>query len=75
MTKLQQRMKKLEGFMTDPSGLVPHVKKWLEYWTARIDEILEQENSSHRKIIPIEAVRAWMQAQPDTDWKYEHDSA
>jgi hypothetical protein len=32
MTNLQRRMKKLEGIFTDPAGLVPHTRKWLEYW-------------------------------------------
>lgn len=32
MTKLQRRMKKLEGVFTDPAGFVPHMQKWLEYW-------------------------------------------
>ncbi len=29
---LQRRLKKLEGILTDPMGLVPHTQKWLEYW-------------------------------------------
>jgi hypothetical protein len=32
MTHLQRRLKKLEGMLTDPAGLVPHTQKWLEYW-------------------------------------------
>jgi hypothetical protein len=32
MTRLQRRMKKLEGVLTDYLGLVPHTQKWLEYW-------------------------------------------
>jgi hypothetical protein len=32
MTHLQRRLKKLEGSLTDPAGLVPHTQKWLEYW-------------------------------------------
>jgi hypothetical protein len=32
MKQLQRRMRKLEGILTDPAGLVPHTHKWLEYW-------------------------------------------
>jgi hypothetical protein len=32
MTHLQRRMKKVEAVFTDPTGLVPHTQKWLEYW-------------------------------------------
>ena len=32
MTHLQRRLKRLEGILTDPAGLVPHTQKWLEYW-------------------------------------------
>jgi hypothetical protein len=32
MTRIQHRLKKLEEVLTDPVGLVPHMKKWLEYW-------------------------------------------
>jgi hypothetical protein len=33
VTKLNRRLKKLESFLNDASGLVSHTKKWLEYWT------------------------------------------
>ncbi len=32
MTSIQRPLKKLDGVFTDPAGLVPHTKKWLEYW-------------------------------------------
>ena len=32
MTHLQRRVKKLEGILSDPAGMVPHKQKWLEYW-------------------------------------------
>jgi hypothetical protein len=32
MTNLQRRLKNLEAVLTDPAGLVPHSKKWLEHW-------------------------------------------
>jgi hypothetical protein len=32
MANLQRRLKKLEAVLLDPVGLVPHSRKWLEYW-------------------------------------------
>jgi len=32
MANLHQRLKKLEGVLLDPVGLVPHSQRWLEYW-------------------------------------------
>ncbi len=36
MTRLEQRLRKLEGMLTDSGGLVPHTQKWLEYWDRQI---------------------------------------
>jgi len=32
MKHLQRRLQKLEAVLTDPVGLVPHTRKWLEFW-------------------------------------------
>jgi hypothetical protein len=32
MTNLQRRLPKVEAGLTDPWGLVPHLKEWLVYW-------------------------------------------
>jgi hypothetical protein len=32
VTNLQERLRKLEEILTDPAGLVPRTRKWLEYW-------------------------------------------
>jgi hypothetical protein len=64
MTNLQRRLRKLEGILTDGSGLVPHSKKWLAYWDERIPRIL---NGELRELIPLEAVRAWVVNSDDTD--------
>jgi hypothetical protein len=34
MKHLERRlkMKTLEAVLTDPVGLIPHTRKWLEYW-------------------------------------------
>jgi hypothetical protein len=38
VTSLRRRLKKLEALLTDPSGLVPHSEKWLEYWERWFDK-------------------------------------
>lgn len=40
MTNLQRRLKKLEAYLTDPSGRVPHTQKWLEYWDRQFNLFL-----------------------------------
>jgi len=32
MTRTQLRLRNLEAVLTDPVGMVPHSRKWLEYW-------------------------------------------
>ena len=32
MKHLQRRLKNLEAVLTDSVGLMPHTRKWLEYW-------------------------------------------
>jgi hypothetical protein len=43
MSRLERRLRKLEAQMTDRSGLVPHSQQWLDYWTARLDNLMNGE--------------------------------
>jgi hypothetical protein len=62
MTSLQRRLKRLEGHMTDPSGLVPNSQQWLEYWDRRIyDYAMDPERRRPAVLFSVEAVRAVMQ--------------
>jgi hypothetical protein len=62
MTHLHRRIKKLEDRLTDPSGLVPHTQKWLEYWDRQIYEYaLAPKSKQPAVLFSIEAVRAVMQ--------------
>ena len=65
MTNLQRRMKKLEGVMTDPVGLVPHSQKWLKYWDRQYYLFLAGKDRNAIWLSSIAAYRAVM--------KYAHE--
>jgi hypothetical protein len=66
MTNLQRRLKKIEGHMTDVSGLVPHSQRWLEYWDRQIfDYMQDPEHRRPAVLFPIEAFRAVMKFTSD----------
>ena len=72
MTDLRRRLRKLELVWTDGSGLVPHSPAWMDYWMKECERAFADEGGP-RKLIPLEAFRAWLQAQPDTDDRYHTD--
>ena len=59
MTNLQRRLLKLEAQLTDPSGLVPHTKQWLEYWDRQIYDYATT-GQWPAVLFPTDAVRAIM---------------
>jgi hypothetical protein len=61
MTNLERRLNKLEGLLTDVSGLVPHTEKWLEYWKRWFECSIRDSYSRRGEKIPLEAARAIMQ--------------
>ena len=65
MTNLQRRLKKLEAGLTDPSGLVPHTQKWLEYWDRQMYLRMTDQLPPGQGVGSIEAVRAVMQYTDD----------
>jgi hypothetical protein len=67
MSNFGRRIRKLEAQLTDSSGLVPHSPAWMDYWMKEVDQVLAENGPGPRKLIPLEAFRAWIQAQPDSD--------
>jgi hypothetical protein len=66
MTNLQRRLKKIEAFMTDTSGLVPHPQRWLEYWDRQIfNYMTDPEHRRPAVLFPIYAFRAVMKFTSD----------
>ena len=43
MSRLERRLRKLEARLTDCSGLIPHTQEWLDYWTTRMDKLIDGE--------------------------------
>ena len=70
MTNLQRRLRKLEGLMTDRSGLLPGSPAWIEYWMPEIERVVRRDDPGAKPKIPLEALRIWLQAQPDRDHEY-----
>lgn len=62
MRNLERRLRKLERFLTDSSGLIPHSPAWMEYWMKELEDAIERRESGQKKPIPLEAIRAWMRA-------------
>jgi hypothetical protein len=59
MTNQKRRLKRLEARLTDPSGLVPHLQRWLAYWDRQIyDYAIDPERRRPAVLFPLEAVRA-----------------
>jgi len=67
MTNLRRRLNKLEALLTDPSGLVPHSQKWLEYWQRWIDNYTNDPDFRPRERMPIDAARAIIASAPDSE--------
>jgi hypothetical protein len=58
MTNLERRIRNLEARGHDPSGLVPHSPKWIEYWDRQVDRYVRGEPDV---LLTLEGVRSWMQ--------------
>jgi hypothetical protein len=43
MSRLEGRLRKLEARLTDRSGLVPRTSEWSDYWTTRMDKLINGE--------------------------------
>ena len=69
MTNLRHRLKKLEALLTDPTGLVPHTQKWLEYWDRQYYLYLsgkDQDAIWHSSIEAYRAVMKWAEENPSS---------
>jgi hypothetical protein len=60
MTRIQRCLKKLEGVLTDPTGLVPQTQKWLEYWDRQFHLYMTGKDSNAIWHSSIAAYRAVM---------------
>lgn len=60
MTNLQRRLRKLEACLTDPSGLVPHTQKLLEYWDRQFNLFLTGQDPNALRNCSVDVLRAVM---------------
>jgi hypothetical protein len=61
MNNLRLRLNKLEERLYDPSGLIPHTPKWLEYWDREIySYMMDPEGRWPAVPFPLDAVRTVM---------------
>ena len=66
MTNLERRLKKIEAYMTDTSGLVPHSRRWLEYWDRQIFNYMTDPDGRRPAVLfSIEAFRAVLKFTSD----------
>ncbi len=56
MTRVRQRLAKIEAMMTDRFGFVPLSPAWISHWTRTTDEILTGEIQNPTERIPISFV-------------------
>jgi hypothetical protein len=52
MIRFERRLRRLEGQLTDFSGLIPHTKQWFDYWTEWLDRLFAGKELDEK--IPVE---------------------
>ncbi len=52
MARLERRLRKLEARLTDRSRLVPHTLQWFDYWTEKLDRLVNSEPVDEK--MPVE---------------------
>jgi hypothetical protein len=65
MTNLQRRLKKIEAYMTDTSGLVQHSRRWLEYGDRQMYDYITAVEPKLGVLFTVEAFRAVMKFTND----------
>jgi hypothetical protein len=69
MTNLQRRLKKLEVVLTDSVGLIPHTKRWLEYWDRQYYLYLSGKDLYavwRSSVVEFRAVMKYAQEEPSS---------
>ena len=64
MTNREKRIRRLEALLTDPSGLVPHSQRWLEYWDRQM-YLHATHQPRDSSAFSVEAIRAVMKYADD----------
>lgn len=40
MARVERRLRKLQARLTDRTRLIPYTVPWFDYWTARLDQLM-----------------------------------
>jgi len=62
---LHRRVRALGKRTWDRSGLIPDSPQWNEYWAREVQRIVDSDDRSEMKQVPIEGFYAWMMSFPD----------
>jgi len=60
MTSVQRRLKKLDQVFTDPTGIVPNTRRWLEYWDVQYSLFLTGKDPNAIRESSVAEYRAVM---------------
>jgi hypothetical protein len=52
MIRFERRLRRLEAQLTDLSSLIPLTKQWFDYWIARLDKLLAEQELDEK--LPLE---------------------
>ena len=65
MRNLHQRLKKLEVFLTDPTGFPQGSPAWLEYWDKRLYLYITGQDEDALRGATGEVFHAWINGMDD----------
>jgi len=63
VTTIKRRLAKVERFLTDTSGLVPHTQAWMDYWMREL-KALTVSQSPAKAPVPLEVLREYIRTAP-----------
>ena len=69
MTRIQCRLKRLEGNLSDPMGLIPNTQNWLQYWDRQYHLFLTDQDPDairHSSVVEYRAVMKYGGESPET---------
>jgi hypothetical protein len=62
---LQRRLKKLEAFLTDPTGFTPGSPAWLEYWDKQLYSYIAGRDENALRASTGDVIQAWINGMDD----------
>jgi len=63
LTTIKRRLAKVERFLTDASGLVPHTQAWMDYWMRELKALIVSQSPA-KAPVPLEVLREYIRTAP-----------